>query len=211
MVPPAQRSECLCVQNTHDFFRAWREEAEIRKKYLQLERSMMTSIKRLTLLAIHLALHQFSLVIGFSSVSNTLLSSHRNHLRNLASLLVASQGTVPTIEIANNEDEVNELASRLLKTCAEYGQIGSKLSDEQRANIDDLASLLGPYSDRAPAQCDLRLRGRHTLIYSASPGASSGALGPLVGAVSQSFVDEVRLFLRGCCVTHFNNFSSWIR
>ena len=102
---------------------------------------MMTN-QSIALLAIHLALHQFSLVIGFSSVSNTLLSSHRNHPRNLASLLVASQGTVPTIEIANNKDEVNELASRLLKTCAEYGQIGSKPTNEQRANIDDLASSL---------------------------------------------------------------------
>jgi hypothetical protein len=46
------------------------------------------------------------------------------------------------IEIAKSEDEVNELASRLLKTCAEYGQIGSKPTNEQRANIDDLASSL---------------------------------------------------------------------
>jgi hypothetical protein len=163
----------------------------------------MTIINRLALPAIHLALQQLTLVIGFSSVSNTLLFSHRHDPRNL-SLHGASQGIVPTIEIANSEDEVNELASRLLKTCAGYGQIGSKLTDEQRANIDDLASSLCPYSDRAPARCDIRLRGRHELIYSASPGVSSGALGPLVGAVSQSFVDEVRLFFRGCDFIRFS-------
>ena len=174
---------------------------------------MMTSIKRLALPAILWALQQFTFVHGFSPVASSSSSSHRNDRRILASLHVSSQGTVPTIEIANNEDGLNELASRLLKTCAEYGQIGSKLTDDQRATIDALASSLGPYSDRAPAQCDQRLRGRHELIYSASPGASSGALGPLVGAVSQSFMDEVRPFVRDVYFTHIQPFSntSWIR
>ena len=40
------------------------------------------------------------------------------------------------------------------------------------------------------------MEGRHELIYSASPGASSGALGPLVGKVSQSFLDETRFINR---------------
>ena len=134
------------------------------------------------------------------------LSSHRTDSRILASMRDATgQGTVPTIGIAN-EDGTNEAASRLLKTCAEYGRVGSKLTDDQRATVDDLAYALGQYSDRAPARFDQLLRGRHELIYSASPGASSGALGPLVGTVSQSFVDEVRLFFaRGCVILHTSN------
>jgi hypothetical protein len=37
-------------------------------------------------------------------------------------------------------------------------------------------------------------------------GASSVALGPPVRAVSQSFVDEVRLFVRGYYFTRFSSF-----
>ena len=67
----------------------------------------------------------------------------------------------------------------------------------QRTVIDNLALSLAPYSDFAPAQYDKEhLRGRHELIYSASQGASSGAIGPLVGTVSQSFIDEVRYINR---------------
>ena len=94
----------------------------------------------------------------------------------------------------------NDIATRLLRTCDEYGRVGSKLTEEQRNVIDDLARSLGPHSDIDPAGCDARLRGRHELMYSASTGPSSGAFGPLVGTVSQSFVDEVRtrffIFLR---------------
>ena len=94
----------------------------------------------------------------------------------------------------NNSDKVNELATKLINKCKEYGQIGSKLTEEHQTIIDELASALIPYSDTAPAQVDLQ--GRHDLIYSASPGASSGALGPFVGSVSQSFLDEERFINR---------------
>lgn len=92
------------------------------------------------------------------------------------------------------DSELNDLAARLLNTCADYGQIGSKLTEDQRATIDDLASSLTPFSDPAPAQIDLT--GTHELIYSASPGGSSGAVGPLVGKVSQTFLDEERFINR---------------
>ena len=100
-----------------------------------------------------------------------------------------------TNELPNDKsDKVNELATKLINKCKEYGQIGSKLTEEQQTIIDELASALIPYSDTAPAQVDLQ--GRHVLIYSASPGASSGALGPFVGSVSQSFLDEERFINR---------------
>jgi len=100
-----------------------------------------------------------------------------------------------TIKVSNNNsDKVNELATKLINKCKEYGQIGSKLTEEQQTIIDELASALIPYSDDGPAQVDLQ--GRHDLIYSASPGASSGALGPFVGSVSQSFLDEERFINR---------------
>ena len=103
--------------------------------------------------------------------------------------------TDTTTTVTNsNSDKVNELATKLINKCKEYGQIGSKLTKEQQTIIDELASELVPYSDTGPAQVDLQ--GRHDLIYSASPGGSSGALGPFVGTVSQSFLDDERFINR---------------
>jgi hypothetical protein len=125
--------------------------------------------------------------VGFSPFAND------KYLRVVSTLHVTSLQSNNSIK----EDTKNELASQLLSTCAKYGQIGAKLTDEQRAIIDNLALSLAPYSDSAPAQYDKEyLRGRHELIYSASQGASSGAIGPLVGTVSQSFIDEVRYINR---------------
>lgn len=139
-------------------------------------------------LAVLLALlqQQLTFIVGFSPVANN------NYL--LSSLYCCAN--LPSNIIEENTKK-NELASILLNTCAEYGQIGAKLTEKQRAVIDNLALSLAPYSDSAPAQFDKEhLRGRHELIYSASQGASSGAIGPLVGTVSQSFLDEVRYINR---------------
>lgn len=147
-------------------------------------------MKRITIL-LALATKCPPLVIGFASI--VVVPQRRGVVRRRhpspSSLLLhatASEGGI---------DVMNDIASRLLRTCDEYGRVGSRLTEYQRKVIDDLAISLAPYSDIAPAESDLRLRGRHDLIYSASPGPSSGALGPLVGTVSQSFVDEVRHFL----------------
>jgi hypothetical protein len=142
-------------------------------------------IRTLVLLALLQQLTTFA--VGFSPVTND------KYLRVVSTLQVTSLPSNNSIK----EDTKNELASELLSTCAKYGQIGAKLTDEQRAVIDNLALSLAPYSDFAPAQYDKEyLRGRHELIYSASQGASSGAIGPLVGTVSQSFIDEVRYINR---------------
>jgi len=140
-------------------------------------------------LAVLLALlqQQLTFIVGFSPVANN---------NYLLSSLYCSVTNLPSNIIEENTKK-NELASKLLNTCAEYGQIGAKLTEEQRAVIDNLALSLAPYSDSVPAQFDKEhLRGRHELIYSASQGASSGAIGPLVGTVSQSFLDEVRYINR---------------
>lgn len=148
-----------------------------------------------TLSVLFALLQQLTFVDGFSPVANDnylISSSYRPS--------VVSALHVTSLPLDNSTDEdtkTNELASKLLNTCAKYGQIGSKLTDEQRAEIDSLALTLAPYSDSAPAQYDKNnLRGRHELIYSASQGASSGAIGPLVGTVSQSFLDGVRYINR---------------
>ena len=68
------------------------------------------------------------------------------------------------------------------------------MTEEQRSTIDELCSSISIYSDPAPAQ--IELQGTHDLIYSASPGGSSGAIGPFVGKVSQLFVDDLRFINR---------------
>jgi hypothetical protein len=142
-------------------------------------------MRTLVLLALLQQLTTFA--VGFSPVAND------KCLRVVSTRHV----TIPPSNNSIKEETKNELASQLLSTCAKYGQIGAKLTDEQRAAIDNLALSLAPYSDFAPAQYDKEyLRGRHELIYSASQGASSGAIGPLVGTVSQSFIDEVRYINR---------------
>jgi len=112
-------------------------------------------------------------------------------LGSTPSTLQSEETTESTVD---NDSKVNDIASQLLATCSEFGQIGSKLTDEERSIIDNLAFSLAEYTDPASAQIDLD--GRHELIYSAAPGASSGALGPLVGKVSQSFLDEERFINR---------------
>ena len=162
----------------------------------------MDSINRAALLALILVLQcSSSFVVGFSPSIRKICNSqqHSSSSSVLQSTPTAAVSTTDidtdTTALANkNSDKVNELATKLISKCQEYGQIGSKLTEEQQTIIDELASALIPYSDAGPAQVDLQ--GRHDLIYSASPGASSGALGPFVGSVSQSFLDEERFINR---------------
>lgn len=141
-----------------------------------------------------------SFVIGFSPSIYKICngqqhSSSSSMLQSTPTAVSTPDIDTDTIKVSNNNsDKVNELATKLINKCKEYGQIGSKLTEEQQTIIDELASALIPYSDDGPAQVDLQ--GRHDLIYSASPGASSGALGPFVGSVSQSFLDEERFINR---------------
>merc|ERR1719203_124901 len=147
-------------------------------------------MNRAAMLAMLLAL-QSTFALGFSpSVAHRRSSGRHLVLQATPS---TSVDTIAETNLANN-NEVDEIASELLKTCADFGQIGSKLTEDQRGIIDNLASSLSTYSDPAPAQIDLQ--GRHELIYSAAPGASSGAVGPLVGEVGQSFLDDTKFINR---------------
>ena len=163
----------------------------------------MTSLNRAALLALILVLQCISsFVVGFSPSIHKICYGQQQYsssvLQSTPTAVSTSDKTTTiaeTNELPNdNSDKVNELATKLIDKCKEYGQIGSKLTKEQQTIIDELASALIPYSDSGPAQVDLQ--GRHDLIYSASPGASSGALGPFVGSVSQSFLDEERFINR---------------
>lgn len=98
------------------------------------------------------------------------------------------------ISNSNGDSSRNNLANQLITKCEELGQVGSKLSEEERASIDDIANMLSAFSDSSPAKYELS--GDHDLIYSASPGGSSGAIGPFVGTVTQSFLGAEKFINR---------------
>ena len=143
---------------------------------------------------------QTTLVSGFTAVSPATLTSRSSLL--LPPLRSAEQSVITKEFITktaigndnDNDDERNHLVAKLLAACAENGQVGSKLAEEDRSIIDGIAASLGPLSSPSPAK--IKLSGKHELIYSASPSASSGALGPFTGTVSQSFLDETMFINR---------------
>ncbi len=131
---------------------------------------------------------QTTLVSGFVGFSPATLPP-------LRSTVTSTETNTKTTIKNDNDDERNDLAAKLLTTCAQYGQVGSKLSEEERSIIDGIAASLGQ-SSSSPSPAKIELSGKHELIYSASPSASSGALGPLTGKVTQSFLDETMFINR---------------
>ena len=131
---------------------------------------------------------------GFSPASRTTTSRFQVLLSVEQSTISAVETNTETTLNLNNDEEKINIATKLLTTCAEFGQVGSKLTEEERTIIDDIAASLNPSSSPSPAK--IELSGKHELIYSASPSASSGALGPLTGKVTQSFLDETMFINR---------------
>ena len=84
----------------------------------------------------------------------------------------------------------DKIAERLLVAVAEAGQVGSKATEAQIDSVKALADELTSYSERNPSR--VPLVGVHSLLYSMSPGGSSGALGPFIGRVTQTFPDDKR-------------------
>jgi hypothetical protein len=76
----------------------------------------------------------------------------------------------------------------------ELGPVGVSCSEEDQARLlaaaRSLKDLPGPFPTNS-----VPLTGLHRLVYSAAPGGSSGKIGPLVGTVTQEFVNA----------THFIN------
>eukprot|EP00586_Coscinodiscus_wailesii_P012685 CAMPEP_0172516498 /NCGR_PEP_ID=MMETSP1066-20121228/276730_1 /TAXON_ID=671091 /ORGANISM="Coscinodiscus wailesii, Strain CCMP2513" /LENGTH=181 /DNA_ID=CAMNT_0013298011 /DNA_START=345 /DNA_END=890 /DNA_ORIENTATION=- len=88
--------------------------------------------------------------------------------------------------------ERDALVSSLLKNARRVGQIGSDTTSENRDKLLAIAKDLSKHSDAAPAR--VPLTDTHNLLYSASPGGSSGKIGPFVGRVTQYFPDETTFF-----------------
>ncbi|KAL3794313.1 hypothetical protein HJC23_012438 [Cyclotella cryptica] len=162
----------------------------------------------------HSHLHCFGSLAGAYSIGSMLFNTPSTNRRSagigqrLASLAPLRAVESPTSFVSdvikkfylgnfrgdNGSSTRDDLADQLIKTCKKLGQVGSKLSQEDRASIDDIANMLSAFSERAPAKFDLQ--GTHSLVYSASPGGSSGAIGPFVGKVTQSFLNEEKFINR---------------
>ena len=83
------------------------------------------------------------------------------------------------------------LLQKFLNRCTELGQVGSKCSDEERAEVTALARKLATYSLPSPAK--IPFTGIYRLVHTHSQGASSGAIGPyIVGKVTQEFADGAK-------------------
>ena len=89
----------------------------------------------------------------------------------------------------NSKVDRNTLVQEVLALSRTIGPVGVFASVQDQQSLEQLALSLKPFSDKNPTQ--RQLRGRHSLVYSAAPGGSSGRLaGPLYGTVTQEFIDD---------------------
>jgi hypothetical protein len=90
----------------------------------------------------------------------------------------------------------DEAVCKVLDWAKELGPIGALQSPEDQERILVAAKALGEFSDEKPARVKLGVspdEPPHCLVYSSSPGGSSGQLfGSIHGKVTQTF-DETRL------------------
>jgi len=78
----------------------------------------------------------------------------------------------------------------LLAACAEAPKNGVGASDAVVEEVEIAATAL---QSRRPAQAArIPLQGAWDLVYCTAPGSSSGKVGPFVGDVTQTFVDDLR-------------------
>eukprot|EP00617_Octactis_speculum_P002185 CAMPEP_0185773716 /NCGR_PEP_ID=MMETSP1174-20130828/74745_1 /TAXON_ID=35687 /ORGANISM="Dictyocha speculum, Strain CCMP1381" /LENGTH=179 /DNA_ID=CAMNT_0028460511 /DNA_START=173 /DNA_END=712 /DNA_ORIENTATION=- len=101
--------------------------------------------------------------------------------------------TSSLIDSNNNEVDVQSIKTKLL-ALTENSNNGVDASDELRQTVEMVATDLEQFCSPKPAR--MELTGVYDLLYCTAPGGSNGKVGPFVGAVTQTFVDETR-FING--------------
>jgi len=82
-------------------------------------------------------------------------------------------------------------SKRTLRTlCAAAPKNGVGTEEAQQAEIDEAAVALQPLCQPSPARSTIS--GVWDLLYCTAPGGSSGKVGPFVGDVTQTFVDDTK-------------------
>jgi len=110
--------------------------------------------------------------------------------------------TTTTTQSTSKKTE-QELALEIIATGEKVGQVGSKASKEDQQKMLDLADALAKFQT-GENLTGIELNGVHNLVYSASKGGSSGAIGPFVGDVTQFFIDDAQ-FINGVKLGPFLN------
>eukprot|EP00930_Biecheleria_cincta_P021434 TRINITY_DN15895_c0_g1_i2.p1 TRINITY_DN15895_c0_g1~~TRINITY_DN15895_c0_g1_i2.p1 ORF type:complete len:447 (-),score=72.42 TRINITY_DN15895_c0_g1_i2:120-1460(-) len=86
--------------------------------------------------------------------------------------------------------EMIRLKRAVCTACADAPKNGVEASEEVKQKVESAAASLTSLCPANPAR--MPLTGVWDLLYCTAPGGSSGKLGPFVGDVTQTFVDEVR-------------------
>jgi len=86
--------------------------------------------------------------------------------------------------------EISRCKNALEQLCASAPKNGVGVSEELKVEVDEAAAALAPFCGAQPAR--VPLSGVWDLVYCTAPGGSSGKVGPVVGDVTQTFVDERR-------------------
>jgi len=117
----------------------------------------------------------------------------RSASNNDIKLRTTTSSTKSTSTTKTNDPIVDELLIRARKA----GPVGSLASETTRAELLELAKQLSKLrKGRINNPAKQSLRGVHTLVYSAAPGASSGRLfGPIYGKVTQEFLRDGKAFI----------------
>jgi hypothetical protein len=103
----------------------------------------------------------------------------------------ASAGAAAVGANAGGITERDAAIQQLLQRARELGPIGTDCTSAQQDELVTMARKVAQYSDAKPARVLLPPNSVHHLVYSASPGGSSGKiLGPVVGKVTQTILDE---------------------
>lgn len=91
----------------------------------------------------------------------------------------------------------------LERLCLQTPQNGVGATPERQAEIADAIAALKPHCADAPAR--IPLNGVYELLYCSSKGGSSGKVGPFVGKVTQTFVDDLNF------INAASFFDDWVR
>jgi hypothetical protein len=136
-------------------------------------------------------------LLSVLAISNTSLAFRIPHPKNLhftqdfsrILLYISSIDDTDHLE-SQKQLERDVRVQNVLMLARRLGPVGSLVSDDDQNQLERMANELVPWSDPNPSH--VILNGVHNLVYSASPGSSSGRIGnsPFYGRVTQQFLDH---------------------
>lgn len=148
-----------------------------RSLHCQISATMRTIIPLFFALSLQnsLAFQNVQLFSPQSFVSNSIQAQH-----------------VGEVVVESQQSSIDKSVEALLFAVKEVGQVGSIATEEEQAQIQLLTQeLIENHPSPEPSPAKFKLKGEHTLLYSAAPGGSSGRLfGNVVGKVTQFFEDD---------------------